>query len=77
MLEVQARAVGLIEARHREAEGAVVLVSHSDVIKVAVAYYLGLPVDAWHRFDVDPASITTLVVGDWGARVVRLNEVAT
>lgn len=76
MLEVQARAIGLIESRRREADGAIVLVSHGDVIKVAVAYYLGLAVDSWHRFDIDPASITTLVVGDWGARIVRLNEVA-
>jgi probable phosphoglycerate mutase len=75
MLEVQARAVGFVEGRRHETEGAIVLVSHADVIKVTVAYYLGLPVDSWHRFDIDPASVTTLVVGDWGARVVRLNEV--
>lgn len=76
MLEAQARVVGYVEARRREMDGAIVLVSHSDVIKVAVAYYLGLPVDSWNRFDIDPASITTLVVGDWGARLLRLNEAA-
>jgi len=55
----------------------VVLVSHADVIKAALLYHLGLPLDAHARFDVDPASISTLAVGDWGAKVIRLNEVVT
>jgi probable phosphoglycerate mutase len=32
-------------------------------------------VDAYPRIEIEPASISTLVVGDWGAKVVRLNEV--
>ena len=51
------------------------LVSHADVIKAAVCHVLGLGIDAWPRFDVAPASITTLVIGEWGAKVVTLNEV--
>jgi broad specificity phosphatase PhoE len=50
-------------------------VSHSDVIKAALLYHLGLPIDAYSRFDIDPASISTLVVGEWGSKVLRLNEV--
>jgi hypothetical protein len=26
-------------------------------------------------FDISPASISTLVVGDWGAKVLSMNEV--
>ena len=76
MLEAQGRIVAAME-RLREAyrDRAVVLVSHADVIKAALLYHLGLPVDAYARFDVDPASISTLAVGDWGAKVIRLNEV--
>ncbi len=75
MLDVQARAVGLIHRLHAKGEnGAIALVTHADVIKAIVAFYLGLSLDAWPRFDVDPASITTLVVEDWNARIVRLNE---
>jgi probable phosphoglycerate mutase len=76
MLEAQARIVGAME-RLRDAypERSVVLVSHSDVIKAALLYHLGLPVDAYARFDIDPASVSTLVVGDWGARLIRMNEV--
>jgi len=76
MLEAQARIVGIMEdLRRRYAEHSIILVSHSDVIKAALLYHLGLPIDAYARLDVEPASISTLAVGDWGARVMRLNEV--
>ncbi|MFC1460781.1 histidine phosphatase family protein [Microvirga arabica] len=76
MLEAQARIVGAIERLHqRYADRSIILVSHSDVIKAALLYHLGLPIDAYARFDIEPASISTLVVGDWGSKVLRLNEV--
>lgn len=77
MLEVQARMVGHVETtRAAHPDAAIVLVSHGDVIKAALAYYLGLSIDSWMRFEVSPASVSTLVVGDWGAKVLRLNEAA-
>jgi probable phosphoglycerate mutase len=76
MLEAQVRIVGALEQlRSRHADRSVILVSHSDVIKAALLYHLGLPIDAYGRFDIDPASISTIVVGDWGSKVLRLNEV--
>jgi probable phosphoglycerate mutase len=76
MLEAQMRIVGAMEQlRHRYSDRSVILVSHSDVIKAALLYHLGLPIDAYARFDIEPASISTLVVGDWGSKVLRLNEV--
>lgn len=76
MLEAQVRIVGALEQlRHRYSDRSVILVSHSDVIKAALLYHLGLPIDAYARFDIEPASISTLVVGDWGSKVLRLNEV--
>ena len=76
MLEAQARIVGALEQlRSHYADRSVILVSHSDVIKAALLYHLGLPIDAYGRFDIEPASISTLVVGDWGSKVLRLNEV--
>lgn len=76
MLDVQCRALGLLErlvAQH--AGAALVLVSHSEVIRAIVSYVLGLPTDSWNRFDIAPASITTVAIGDWGAKLVGLNEV--
>jgi broad specificity phosphatase PhoE len=76
MLEAQGRIVGAMEQlRGRYADRTVVLVSHSDVIKAALLYHLGLPIDAYARLEVETASISTLVVGDWGSKVLRLNEV--
>ena len=75
MLDVQTRVWDLIEDLSSKAEGKrLALVSHSDVIKAAASYILGLPVDAWSRFDVEPASVTHMVVGDWGAKIITLNE---
>jgi broad specificity phosphatase PhoE len=76
MLDAQMRALGLVERLAKEHEGGrIVLVSHADIIKCLVSHVLGLPVDAWPRFDIGPASITTIVVGDWGAKLWTLNEV--
>lgn len=76
MFEAQVRIVTAMEQLRRGHSGeSVALVSHGDVIKGALLYHLGLPLDAYDRFDVDPASISTLIVGDWGSRILRLNEV--
>ena len=73
--ECQMRAVRAVEAIHAAHPGAaVVLVSHSDVIKALACHWLGLTLDFYSRFEVGPASLTTAVVGDWGAKLVRLNE---
>ena len=75
MLEVQARVVGHLErARGDYRDQAVVLVSHADVIKSALLYCLGMPIDGYRLFDISPASVSTLVVGDWGAKVLSMNE---
>jgi broad specificity phosphatase PhoE len=52
----------------------VVLVTHADVIKSAVCSVLGMAADGGFRFDIDPASISVVVMGDWGAKLLRLNE---
>lgn len=76
MLEAQGRIVGAMEQmRTCHAERSVILVSHSDVIKAALLYYLGMPIDAYGRIEVEPASISTLVVGEWGSKLIRMNEV--
>ncbi|MBX5220089.1 histidine phosphatase family protein [Rhizobium sp. NLR8a] len=76
MLDIQARIFSLMESLTSCGNGKrIALVSHADVIKAAVCHVLGLPLDAWPRFDIAPASVTTVVIGDWGAKVMTLNEV--
>lgn len=78
MADVQARVVGHVETLVRERGGAgrrFALVTHADVVKAAVCHVLALPLDAWWRFDVEPASITTLAATDGGFRLLGLDEV--
>lgn len=78
MLAAQLRIVGAMERlRGLYAERSVILVSHSDIIKAALLYYLGMSLDSYARIEIAPASISTVAIGDWGAKVFRMNEVVT
>lgn len=73
--EAQARAVNAVEvfaARH--AGGTVVVVSHSDVIKLIVTYYLGAPLDMFQRIAISPASITTIYLGSDRPYIGSVND---
>lgn len=49
---------------------------HSDMIKLAAAYFIGLPLDLFQRLMVQPASITTLsITPDKGAFLINLNHI--
>jgi probable phosphoglycerate mutase len=75
MAQAQARIVGCMErlALTHEDE-TIALVTHSDLIRAAVCHILGLGLAAVHRFDIDSASVTRVVLGDWGGRVLSMNE---
>lgn len=51
----------------------IVCVSHADPIKLAIAFYLGLPIDLFQRLSVSPASISTLLIHEHGSRLLMLN----
>ncbi|OHV87360.1 histidine phosphatase family protein [Mesorhizobium sp. ORS 3428] len=77
MHDTQQRIIGLMNVlRQQTPNRCVALISHADVIKAAVCQVLGLQLGDCFRFDVEPASITTVVHGDWGSKLIRLNEVA-
>jgi probable phosphoglycerate mutase len=61
-----------IAARH-EAKDVLALFSHGDPIRLAAAYFLGLPLDQFQRLSVSTASITALHLGEGGARLLNLN----
>lgn len=60
-------------ARQHEPKDIVVCVSHSDPIKLAIAYFLGMPLDMFQRLSIAPASISMLHLGEAGCQVLRLN----
>jgi probable phosphomutase (TIGR03848 family) len=74
MIEVQERMLRLIE-RLCTAHPAqtVVLVSHGDVIKAILAYYLGVPLDLFQRIELSPASLSILRVEPHGPEVLLIN----
>lgn len=75
MAAVQARVLAYLRQIARHSSGSVVaMVSHADVIRAAVAGILGLSLDRILSFDIDPASVTRIEAGDWGERVVTVNE---
>lgn len=76
MAAAQERVVAHLEALARAHAGeSVAVVTHCDIIRAALVHVLGLSLDAFHRFDVDPASVSRIAMGDWGARVLSINEV--
>jgi probable phosphomutase (TIGR03848 family) len=60
-------------SRQHDPKDLVVCVSHSDPIKLAVAYFIGLPLDNFQRLQVTPASITALIIGQGFSHLIMLN----
>ena len=75
VLAMQARMVDAADRIRRAHDGgAVAVVSHGDPIKGLLAYHLGMPADRIDNFEVSPPSVSALVLGDWGAKVLFVNE---
>jgi probable phosphoglycerate mutase len=71
---VRRTTAALTRLAHDHPGETIACVSHCDIIRGAIAFYLGLPLDNLLRFDVDPASVSKIALGDWGARVMTVNE---
>jgi probable phosphomutase (TIGR03848 family) len=52
----------------------VVVVSHADPIKSAIAHYTGMHLDLFQRLHVSPASVTVLDFHTYGAMLVKCND---
>ena len=72
--EIQARIVGELERILSQHSGAVACFSHADPIKLALAHYLGQPLDLFQRLTIEPASISTLLIQDGRVRVQSIND---
>jgi broad specificity phosphatase PhoE len=75
MLAAQARAVAtvaVLAARFPEAE--VAAVSHGDIVKAVVAHALGVPLDLFHRIEIEPASRSVIALGPGATRVLGVNH---
>jgi probable phosphoglycerate mutase len=78
MREVQARIVAELDTiRDAHPQQTVAVVSHSDPIRMAVAHYVGLPLDLFQRLTISPASVTAFTFSKFGPRLSLLNYVAS
>ena len=75
-LETQTRIVSCLDeiAASHKPKDIVAVVFHADPIKLAVAYYLGMPLDHFQRLGCDTASVTVLFVSETGAHLIKLNQ---
>jgi probable phosphomutase (TIGR03848 family) len=74
-LSVVARVTDQLEQwRRAHRNQAIAIISHGDVIRYALSYYLGAPIDLFLRIEVSPASVSVVRLDDFGPRVLRVND---
>jgi probable phosphomutase (TIGR03848 family) len=75
MRGAQQRMVDAIELlREKHPHQTIAIVSHSDMIKLVVAHYLGLHIDLFQRIEISTASLTVLEIDAQRAMLLQLNE---
>jgi probable phosphomutase (TIGR03848 family) len=75
MSMMQTRMVAAIEAVVAEHPGQlVVVVSHADPIKAAIAHYTGVHLDLFQRIVVSPASVTAFAFTAHGVAMLKCND---
>ena len=74
--QVQTRVVLALDAicRQFKPREVVACVFHADPIKLAVAHYLGLPLDHFQRLGCDTGSVTALYISESNANLMKLNQ---
>lgn len=65
-------ALEAIAAAHA-ARDLIAVIFHADPIKLAVAHYIGLPLDHFQSLMVDTGSVSVLIIGESSARLAALN----
>ncbi|HEX2994339.1 MAG TPA: MSMEG_4193 family putative phosphomutase [Anaerolineales bacterium] len=74
-MQAQSRAVEALEKLAvQHPNGRVAVVSHSDLIKLVLAYYLGAHIDLFQRVEISPASLTIIQLGSNRPYIVRVND---
>ncbi len=75
-LQTQTRIASCLDeiAASHKPKHIVAVVFHADPIKLAVAHYIGLPLDQFQRLGCDTGSVTSLYVGEGSAHLLRLNQ---
>ena len=74
MHAAQSRALSALSClRATHGEATVIVVSHADILKSVLVAALGTSLDQLHRFNLRPASVSTVLLFDDGAVVDGIN----
>ena len=75
-LQNQMRIVSCLDeiAASHKPKDIVAVVFHADPIKLAITYYLGMPLDHFQRLGCDTASVAVLHLSETGAYLIKLNQ---
>ena len=78
LMEMQSRMVVALEAVVGDHPGEmVVVVSHADPIKAAIAHFTGVHLDLFQRIVVSPASATVFQLGPHASVMIKCNDTGT
>ena len=75
--ECQLRIANVLERaikKNNKPHDIVAVVFHADPIKLAVAHFLGMPLDHFQRLGCDTGSLTAIHAGEAGAHLVKMNH---
>ncbi len=73
--DAQARVVAAIDRlarRHRR--GAIVVATHGDIVRIALAHYQAMPLDEFQRIVIDTVGVSALLLGDGRPHVLLVND---
>jgi broad specificity phosphatase PhoE len=75
--DVQTRVLRAVLTLQSASQGSTfVLVTHADVIRAALTYFSGTPLDMFLRFVIDPASRTIFQLSDADVQILCVNQAA-
>jgi probable phosphoglycerate mutase len=73
--EAQMRMVATLDGlRAQHPKGIFAVVSHADIIKLALAYYIGMHMDLFQRLEISPCSVSAIFFTPMGPRLLAYND---
>lgn len=73
--EVQMRAVATLDRlRAHHPKELIAVVAHADLLKLVIAYYIGMHIDLFQRLVINTASVTALAFQPMGPRLLAYND---
>jgi probable phosphoglycerate mutase len=76
-IEAQTRCANALERiiqKHNKPKDIVAVVFHADPIRLAVAHFLGMPLDHFQRLSCDTGSVTVIHASEARANLIKMNQ---